>query len=156
MSGKSGFDPGPLRAPALLRCAAFLIDYLLLLVPPVLALLIGRLVGLDGSKLLNSSISSFGWGLALVIGVANFVILPLYSSQSVGKYMTGLRIVSYDGARPSIGSLLLRHTAGYLSSILSLGFGFLMAFGGGSGRALQDRIAKTHVIFARPGSGSNR
>lgn len=144
-----GFDPESVKAPVLLRCAAFLIDYVILVVFPILALMIGRLFGNDGSKLLNSEISSLGWGLALLVGVANLVLLPLYTGQSVGKILTGLRIVTYDGATPSIGALLLRHTVGYALSALPAGAGFVMAFGGSTGRALHDRIAKTHVIFAR-------
>ena len=144
-----GFNPESVKAPVVLRCAAFLIDYVILVVFPILALMIGRLFGNDGSKLLNSEISSLGWGLALLVGLANLVLLPLYSGQSLGKTLTGLRIVTYDGTTPSIGALLLRHTLGYIASALPAGAGFLMAFAGSSGRALHDRMAKTHVIFAR-------
>lgn len=144
----TAFDPSAVMAPALLRCAAFLIDYLLLVVFPIIALVIGRLLGNDGSKLLNSEISSVGWGLAIFIGIANLILLPTFNGQSLGKLLTGLRIVGPDGRMPTVGALTLRHTVGYLASILTLGAGFLLAFLGHSGRALHDRIAKTHVIFA--------
>ena len=47
------FDAERLRAPFLLRCGAFLIDYILLVCIPVLFLILGRFYGIDGVKLLN-------------------------------------------------------------------------------------------------------
>ncbi len=143
-----GFDAVSCKAPLVLRCAAFLIDYLLIVFFPVLALLIGRLLGYDGARLLNSTVSSVGWTLTIFIGVANLIFLPMYLSASVGKILTGLRIVTLDGAPPSLGALALRHTVGYALSILSLGAGLLPVLISPRGRSLHDRLAGTVVIFA--------
>lgn len=142
------FDPEAVKAPVLLRCAAFLIDYLLIVFFPVLALVLGRLLGNDGSKLLNSEISSFGWVLALLIALANLLFLPLYTCQSVGKMLTGLKVVGKDGGPPTLGALALRHSLGYLVTALTFGIGFLIAVLGSSGRALHDKLGKTYVIYA--------
>jgi hypothetical protein len=54
-----------LKAPFLLRCGAILIDYILLIFIPVSSLLIGRLMNIESSKLLNSEISNTGWLIML-------------------------------------------------------------------------------------------
>lgn len=143
------FDAEAVKAPVILRGAAFLIDYFLILIFPVLALLFGRIIGNDGSKLLHSEISSLGWVLGLLVAAANLFFLPFYTCQSVGKMFTGLRIVSSDGNPPSLGALALRHTIGYVATFVTLGIGFLIAVTGRSGRALHDRLFKTYVIFAK-------
>ena len=61
-----GFDPVRLRAPFFLRCAAAVIDYLLLIVIPVCGLLLSRFLGNDGTRVLNSEINNFAWILALL------------------------------------------------------------------------------------------
>lgn len=142
------FDPEAVKAPVLLRCAAFLIDYMLIVFFPVVTLVLGRMLGNDGSKLLNSEISNFGWVLALLIALANLLFIPLYTCQSIGKMLTGLKVVGRDGGPPTLGALALRHTLGYLVTGLTVGIGFLVAVLGHSGRALHDRIGRTYVIFA--------
>lgn len=143
------FDPGAVRAPVILRVAAFFIDYVLIVIFPVAALLFGRIIGNDGSKLLNSSISSLGWVLGALVAVGNLFFLPFFSCQSVGKMLTGLKIVSKDGNPPSLRALALRHTVGYLAGFVTLGLGFVAAFVGRSGRTLHDKMAGTYVIFAK-------
>src|SRR6185369_4445618 len=95
------FDAERLRAPFLRRCGAFLIDYILLVCIPVISLLLGRFYGVDGIKLLNSELSNTGWLIMLLVAVTNFVIFPMFSGQSIGKMLTGIRIVKKDGTPPS-------------------------------------------------------
>src|SRR5689334_21011007 len=87
------FDATELKAPFLLRCGALLIDYILIVSIPIICLLIGRMFGDDGRKLLNSELSNTGWLVAILLAVTNFVIFPMFSGQSIGKMLTGLRIV---------------------------------------------------------------
>ena len=143
------FDAERLRAPFLLRCGAFLIDYILLVSIPVISLLLGRFYGVDGVKLLNSELSNSGWLIMLLVAVTDFVIFPMFSGQSVGKMLTGIRIVKKDGTPPSFVQLLLRHTIGYLLVALTLGLGFLFSALNQKGRALQDLISGTIVIYGR-------
>lgn len=144
------FDPTSLKAPVILRSAAFFIDYVLIVMCPVVALVFGRLIGNDGSKLLNSEISSLGWVLALLTAVANLFFLPFYTGQSLGKMITGLKVVAGDGRPPSLKVLALRHTVGYLVTVLTLGVGFIFALTGRTGRTLHDRLFGTYVIYAEP------
>ncbi len=143
------FDAARLKAPFLLRCGAFLIDYILLVCIPVIALLLGRFYGVDGVKLLNSELSSTGWLIMLLLGLTNFVIFPMFSGQSIGKMLTGIRIVKNDGTPPTFFQLLLRHTVGYLLTALTFGLGFLFSALNQKGRALQDLVSGTVVIYGK-------
>lgn len=143
------FDAERLKAPFLLRCGAFLIDYILLVCVPVVALLLGRFYGVDGIKLLNSELSNTGWLIMLLLGLTNFVIFPMFSGQSIGKMLTGIRIVQKDGNPPTFLQLLLRHTIGYLLTALTLGLGFLFSALNQKGRSLQDLIGGTVVIYGK-------
>src|SRR5688572_22616209 len=143
------FDVERLKAPILLRCGAVLIDYIILISIPVIGLLLARYWGNDGAKLLNNNISNTSWLIMILFAVTNFVIFPLFSGQSIGKMLTGLRVVKSDGNSPSLGKLFLRHFVGYLVTFLTLGLGFLPAVLNKSGRTLHDYISGTIVIYGR-------
>ena len=143
------FDAARIKAPFLLRCGSFLIDYIILVSIPVIGILLGRAAGDDGVKLLNSEISNTGWLIMFMLALTNFVILPMFSGQSLGKMLTGLKILKKDGNPATLGALLLRHTIGYLLTAVSLGLGFLTAIFGQKGRALHDYVAGTVVIYGQ-------
>ena len=143
------FNAERLKAPFLLRCGAFLIDYILLICIPVIGLLIARYTGDDGAKLLNSENNSTGWLIALLIGLTNFVIFPMFSGQTLGKLLTGLRVVNMEGDFPSFGKLLLRHSVGYFLTLLTGGLGFLFSVFNLKGRTLHDLLAGTIVIYGQ-------
>jgi len=143
------FDAERLRAPFLLRCGAILIDYVLLVSIPVISLLLTRFVEDEPSKIFNSKIVNAGWLIMVLLGLTNFVILPLFSGKSIGKFLTGLRIVKTDGNAPSFATLLIRHLIGYPLTILTLGTGFLFSVLNQKGRALHDFLAKTVVVYGR-------
>lgn len=143
------FEAERLKAPFLLRCGSFLIDYILLVSIPVIALMLGRFYGVDGVKLLNSELSNTGWLIMLLLALTNFVIFPMFNGQSIGKMLTGIRIVRRDGTPPSFVQLLARHTIGYLLTGLTGGLGFLFSALNQKGRALQDLVGGTIVIYGR-------
>lgn len=143
------FDVERLKAPILLRCGAILIDYVILISIPVLGLLLGRYFGNDGAKLLNNQIINTSWLIMILFAVTNFVIFPLFTGQSLGKMLTGLRVVNSDGYAPSLGKLFLRHFVGYIVTFLTLGLGFIPAILNDSGRALHDYISGTIVVYGR-------
>ncbi len=143
------FDVERLKAPFLLRCGALLIDYILLISIPVISILIARFSGADGAKLLNSEINNAGWLIMLLVGLANFVIFPLFSGQTIGKMLTGLRVVDKNGTNPTLKSLFLRHFVGYPLTVLTGGLGFLIASFNEKGRSLNDMIAGTVVVYGR-------
>ncbi|MEJ7862438.1 MAG: RDD family protein [Pyrinomonadaceae bacterium] len=148
------FEPERLKAPFLLRCGALLIDYILLISVPVVSLLIGRVSGVDPAKLLNSEIINAGWLIMILLALTNLVILPMFSGKSIGKFLTGLRIVNTDGNLPSFTTILIRHLIGYPITILTAGLGFLLALFNRKGRALHDLVSGTIVIYANKKTSS--
>jgi uncharacterized RDD family membrane protein YckC len=143
------FNAERLKAPFLLRCGAILIDYILLIFAPVISFLLGRSFNYDGAKLLNSEFTNAGWLIMILLAVTNFVIFPLIRGKSLGKVLTGLRIVKTDGNPPSLISLLIRHLVGYPLTVLTLGLGFLLSAFNQKGRALHDFLAGTVVVYGR-------
>ena len=143
------FQPARLKAPFLLRCGALFVDYMLFIAVPVIFLLIGRMLGDDGRKLLNSQLNNAGWLIAILIAVSNLIIFPMMSGQSIGKMLTGLRVVKTDGGAPSVVTLLIRHLIGYPLIVLTAGLGFLISAFNIKGRALDDFLAGTIVIYGR-------
>ncbi len=144
------FDAEKLKAPFLLRCGAVLIDYILLVSIPVVSILLARYLGSEGgAKLLNSEINNTGWLIFILLAITNFAIFPMFTAQTVGKMLTGLRIVKTDGNPPSIGNLFLRHLIGYPLTLITGGLGLLLAVFNEKGRALHDFIAGTIVIYGR-------
>jgi uncharacterized RDD family membrane protein YckC len=150
------FDAGRVKAPFVLRCAALCVDYIVVVMIPVLILLIGRMMGNDGSKLLGGPLNSMGWLIAVLIGLTNLIILPAVSGQSLGKALTGIRIVTLNGEAAHFNQVLRRNILGYLLTLVTGLFGFILAAFTSDGRALHDYVAGTVVIYAqkRPkGSG---
>lgn len=143
-----GFSPQTLRAPFLLRCGALTIDYIIVIAIPVIGLLVSRFSGNDGAKLLNDGVNSAAWLIGVFVGVVNLVFLPMVSGQTLGKMLTGIRIVAIDGTAPAVGAIAIRQTVGYLLSALTLGLGFFVSFFSTKGRALHDYLAGTVVIYA--------
>lgn len=140
------FSSNALRAPFFLRCAALSIDYIVLLALPVTLLVLSRFFG-DGAA--NAGISSTVWLFVLMTWVINFLALPLFRGQTIGKMMAGLFILRRDGTPVRLGCILIRNTIGYLITILTFGFGFFVVALNKSGRSLHDLIAGTVVVYGR-------
>ncbi|MFL6469003.1 MAG: RDD family protein [Pyrinomonadaceae bacterium] len=141
-----GFSPETVQAPFLLRCGALLTDYLLIIVSPVAFLFLGRFFGDDGAALINGDLNNTGWLIAIVLAVADLILLPVVAGQSVGKMLTGLHIVKRDGSPAGFRRILIRQTIGYFFTFVTLGLGFLISALSGSGRSLHDLISGTVVI----------
>jgi uncharacterized RDD family membrane protein YckC len=65
-----------------------------------------------------------------------------------GKMSVGLRLMRSDGSSLSVGRIIGRHFAEWLSSLI-LFIGYLMVIGDPERRALHDRICDTRVVKAR-------
>ena len=141
-----GFDPERLKAPFSLRCGAAVIDYLLLIVIPVCGLLLSRFLGNDGTRLVNSEINNFAWLLVILVAVCNLILLPVVTGQSIGKMVTGLRIVRLNGETVTTSRILLRQVLGYLLTFITGGLGFFFSVFSGRGRALHDYLSETIVV----------
>ena len=144
-----GFSPESVHAPFLLRCGALLLDYVFIIVAPVIFLFLGRFFGEDGTALINGELNNAGWLIAIVIAVADLILLPVVSGQSLGKICAGLHIVSIDGTPARFKNILVRQTLGYFLTLITLGLGFFLSAFNRSGRSLHDLISRTVVIKGR-------
>jgi uncharacterized RDD family membrane protein YckC len=133
------------RAPFALRCGALLIDYILLALVLTFSILIARLMG-GGARLAGGSAEKVGIVIALLVAIADFVVMAGITGRSLGKWTTGLRIEKISGGPPGILRVLLRHVIGYPLSLIPFALGFLIAAVTPSGRALHDYIAGTVVV----------
>lgn len=133
------------QVPFALRCGAFLIDYIVLVLLVVLGTLFARMLG-GGARAAGSSAETAAIALAIVVALFNLGVLPGLTGLTLGKWATGLRIQRRDTGNPGIGRALLRHFIGYPISFVTLGIGFLMAAATVHGRGLHDMIAGTVVV----------
>lgn len=134
------------RPPFLLRLGSVLIDYIVLLIIPITGLLSEKLVGGEGFGVFSDRTL---WLLAVILAGVNCVLLPLVAGQTVGKLLTGIRIVRKDGEMVSIQSMLLRQTIGYVLTLATFGLGLFISAVNTSGRSLHDYIFGTVVVRAR-------
>jgi uncharacterized RDD family membrane protein YckC len=139
------FSPERLRAPFVLRCAALCIDYMILIAFPAIWLASGKLLGEGNSITIGSTV----WGIGIFIFLLNFLVIPLFRGQTIGKMLTGLTILKMDGTRVGLGGIFVRNVIGFLITVLTGGLGFLISAVNSSGRSLQDIIGGTVVIHGR-------
>lgn len=145
-----GFDAERLKAPFVLRCGALTIDYIVVLFVPVTSLILGRFLQYDGAKLLNSEVNNTGWLITILLCVTNFLIFPVFSGQTIGKMLTGLRLVNKNGTNPGFGAIVMRHLIGYPITLATGMLGFLIVMFNQKGRALHDYLAGTYVVYGHP------
>ena len=141
----SDLSPADFQPPFLLRLGSAIIDYMILLIMPLTGLLSEKLVGGSGFGVFTDRTL---WFLAVLLAGANVIILPLVKGQSIGKMITGIRIVRSDGTPAGRGSLFLRQTLGYLLTLATFGLGFLICALNGSGRTLHDFLTGTVTVRA--------
>lgn len=93
-----------------------------------------------GSSLLSN-------GIGLLIGAVYHIGFWAATGQTLGKMAVGLRVVTENGEKPTVGVATVRYVSYILSGII-LYIGFAMAAFDDQKRALHDRIAKTFVVPA--------
>jgi uncharacterized RDD family membrane protein YckC len=143
------FSPENLKAPVLLRCGALIIDYMIVIAIPVVGILLSRYADDNPTKLFTSIYYTTSLLVGLLVGLTNFVVFPLFSGQTIGKMLTGLRVVRSDGSTATLSRILVRHLIGYPLTFLTLGLGFVFSFFNRDGRALHDYISGTTLVFGR-------
>ena len=99
------------------------------------------------TRLVNSEINNFAWLLAVLVAICNMVLLPIVTGQSIGKMVTGLRIVHLSGESVTARSVLLRQLVGYVLTLVTGGLGFFLSVFSSKGRALHDIVSNTIVVY---------
>ena len=137
-----------LRAPFSLRCGALLIDYTLVISAVALSTMLARLLG-GTTRWWGVGLLTLGYVAAVAVAVIDFVVLPVFTGRTAGKWVTDLRIERTDGRPLSYPRSVLRHVLGYALTLATLGIGFLIAALTPDGRALHDLVAGTVVVRRR-------
>lgn len=133
--------PGPLGR----RSLALAIDLSVALGMMVAFSLPGVLLGLGLPSIL--SCASVGGALATLM---NDVTLNGLFGASLGKRAVGLKTIDAEGAPPGLMRSFARETMFKPFSIMFYGIGIFMALTDEQHRALQDRLAGTYVVEAKP------
>jgi uncharacterized RDD family membrane protein YckC len=100
--------------------------------------------------LIDTSAVLIAAGAWLVWVVANNVLLQGTTGATVGKFVTGARVVRPDGGRPGIGKALVRTLLLIIDTIsLILPLGLWVAMFSRGHRRIGDMAAGTYVVKAR-------
>ncbi len=130
------------------RLVAAIIDLVLLaVVDGIVVYLTLALAGLGVEAIARVPLAPLLGFLAILDG-GYLVAFVAASGQTIGKMVTGIRVMGDDGRRVDLGGAVLR-AVGCGISALTAGLGYLPAFVTADGRSLQDRIAGTRVVSAR-------
>jgi uncharacterized RDD family membrane protein YckC len=140
------------------RAVAFVIDMLVTTIAILLVIalaqamlgfftlygVIGRSAAISGPvrSIVTAAIAFVSVLFAVGYPVTCWVLL----GQTLGKALTGVRVVRMNDARLTVGRALLRY-AGYWLSAIPLGLGFLWVLGDPRRRAWHDKLAGTCVVY---------
>jgi uncharacterized RDD family membrane protein YckC len=84
----------------------------------------------------------------LLLNGGYLVTFTAAGGQTIGKMLTGIKVVGEDGRRVATTAAVLR-ALGCLASFFTVGLGYLPALFTSDARALQDRVAGTRVVRCR-------
>jgi uncharacterized RDD family membrane protein YckC len=142
------------------RLLAFSIDiFVLIVVFLVAGLFLNAVVSIFGiDRLLQtvfgpdgfSTARQVGTGLLATLVACGYWILGwVFTGETAGKLIMGVRVMGPGGSRVSLGRALLR-VIGYFISIIPLGLGFLWVIVNGRHHGWADKLAGTSVVYAWP------
>jgi uncharacterized RDD family membrane protein YckC len=140
------YDESSLAAPSM-RCSAFLLDYILTLLTPALALVLAvyvkrRWMASGAANLIVVA----GYLATVAVIFFNYIFFYLRRGQSFGKRFIGIRVVRTDGRPLDYQTAVLRHVIGYPLSALFFGLGVFWMLWDGRRQAWHDKLAKTVVV----------
>lgn len=128
-----------------LRGGAFLLDYILTLLVPAVALSLALLF-----KRALPSVSYFilfvGYLAAFALVLFNWVYLSARDGQSLGQRLIGIRVIRADGAPLTYKTAALRHLVGYPLAIFVGGLGILWMLFDARQQGWHDKLAGTLVV----------
>lgn len=146
------------------RVGAFVIDFLIWLaayvgvfaifaerrsVPPGEAVNASITLG-DDTWAITGGTALLFFLLVLVLGFLYWAVLPGLTGWTVGKLVTGIRVVGQDGSLPAgVGRNLVRQLMGiadYFPYFIPGLTGFIVALAASDDRRVGDMVAKTYVM----------
>jgi uncharacterized RDD family membrane protein YckC len=134
MNGATPASPRP--AGFGIRLVAFLLDGLVILVAQLVLTFVATLRGGDVES--RQGAVAF---CTLVFAVAYPAVLHAVAGQTLGKLVTGVRVVAVDGELLPLGAALLRAVTAWLALVFTLGFGHVIGGLRRDKRTLHDLVA---------------
>ena len=140
------------------RTVAFVIDAVVISVAILVAIALAQstlgfvtLYGVVGraaiaSEPVRATVDAVITVISIAIAVGYPVTCWVLFGQTLGKALTGIRVVRMDHTRLTVGCAVLRYI-GYWLSALPLFLGFLWVLGDPERRAWHDKLAGTCVIY---------
>jgi len=120
------------------------IDLFISLLVALLALVI--VVSLSKETPTLAQLGFVGLGaISLVFLVNNFILSPV-RGQSIGMMAVGIKLVKETGEEIGFARSLLRHTVGYVLSLVGLGLGFLWVLFDAKHQGWHDKLSRTLVV----------
>jgi uncharacterized RDD family membrane protein YckC len=140
-------DDAGAAAPAVPRLLALAIDLGSLVVTDLIVVHFTlAILRTPWSRLLDLPVLPLA-AFCLLLNAGYVVAFTVASGQTIGKMVTGIRIVSDASWRVPVAQAVLRAALAPLS-LLTLGLGYLPALVGSDRRALHDRLSNTRVVRA--------
>lgn len=127
---------------------SFIISFTVALPIGIIVILIGMALGVYEKTSIGFSIFAIGMNLigGIILPYIYFIVFTNRRQATIGKRLLGLRVVSVDGSRLSLGKIILRETLGKIISVLILGIGYLMVAFTSKKQGLHDKLAGSVVI----------
>jgi uncharacterized RDD family membrane protein YckC len=134
------------RVPAgfVLRLEAAVIDLFVSLVAALLALVVVVSLSKETPTLALLGVDGLG-AVSLVFLANNFILSPV-RGQSIGMMVVGIKLVKENGEAVGFARSLLRHTVGYVLSLVGLGLGFLWVLFDAKHQGWHDKLSRTLVV----------
>jgi uncharacterized RDD family membrane protein YckC len=130
-----------------LRCGAFLIDYILILLIPAVTLILAVYIKRQWfANTFANVLVVIGYLATGALVYFNLIYFYVHNGQSLGKSFIGLRVVRLDGKPIDYRTAIMRHIVGYPLSVFCLGMGLLWMFWDQKQQGWHDKLAKTLVI----------
>jgi uncharacterized RDD family membrane protein YckC len=138
------------QAGPVARVGAMLIDVALIgSIDAAIVYLTTAMTGLRGvADLAVPAVAAPLGAFLLLLNGAYLVSFTAAGGQTIGKMLTGIKVVGDDGRRVALTAAVLR-ALGCLASFLTAGLGYIPALFTSDARALQDRVAGTRVVRGR-------
>ena len=121
-----------------------IVSFLSLIPAFIIGFVLGKILG---SKTIVVTVAQI---LAYIINFGYFITLTYKKEATWGKMALGLKVISFEKNKLSLGQVILRETIGKIISGLIFGLGYIMAGFTERKEALHDKIAKTNVIYKDP------
>jgi uncharacterized RDD family membrane protein YckC len=87
--------------------------------------------------------SILGW----IISVGYYIVYQAKYTQTIGKKVMNIKVITYDGKTPSMSTFFIREILGKIASAVILLIGYLMVLWDPKKQALHDKIADTYVVY---------